>query len=332
MPKRIRNMVRRKNRSGFYFRRKSRGKVTWIALGKDFQEACRKLRSLKNEEKRPIHRLTVEKTAEQWLNSYVATMRTPKDQKLARRRVEMYLVPFMGHVLLHRLKREDLRAYRIYLEGLGRLSVQSVRHVLSDARTFLYWCEDSEFVERSPFPRKILPRVQERPPDRLTEEEVQILESLREPFGFMCRLALGTGLRWGELVRLTSHDLQDGCLVIYQTKSKKLRRIPVLSRLQVEIRGRVGKLIPYSPSCSGAFARMVKKLSDIQHFHAHQTRHTFACRWLEKGRSLAALQEILGHSSITTTQRYARLSHDFVKREAERLEGQGVAKGVAKAI
>lgn len=327
MPKLPRNMVRRKDRPGFYFRRKSRGKVTWVALGKDYEDARRKLRSLKNDEKRPTHRLTVEKTAEQWLNSYIATMRTPKDQKLAKRRVEMYLVPFLGHVLLHRLKAEDLRAYRLHLEALGRLSVQSVRHILSDARTFLNWCEDSGFVERSPFPRKILPRIQERPPDRLTDEEVEKLVSLSDPYGFVIRFALGTGLRWGEMARAQAFDIQDETLVVSQTKSGKVRRVPLSRDLLAELRTRVGKLIPFtSQQWLTVYCR---RETEIERFHVHQLRHTFACRWLERGGSLAALQEILGHASIVTTQRYARISHDLVRREAKRLEGQGVAKGVA---
>ena len=68
---------------------------------------------------------------------------------------------------------------------------------------------------------------------------------------------------------------------------------------------------------------MVRRYSGVEKFSPHQLRHTFACRWLERGGSLAALQQILGHSSIVTTQRYARISDDMVRREAERVGAAG---------
>jgi len=57
------------------------------------------------------------------------------------------------------------------------------------------------------------------------------------------------------------------------------------------------------------------ELSGLPHFHAHQLRHTSACEWLEDGGSLAALQQVLGHASIVTTQRYARLTDEIVMEE-----------------
>ena len=64
---------------------------------------------------------------------------------------------------------------------------------------------------------------------------------------------------------------------------------------------------------------MVQKLSGVERFHAHRLRHTFASVWLEDGGNPSALQILMGHSTFVTTQRYARLSGDMVKREAERI-------------
>jgi integrase len=319
-------MFLRKGR-GYYTRRWVDGKDRWTALGTEFEEACRKLRNAERREVTVV-RLMVREAASKWLETYVATNRAVKQRAMAAQRVRDYLEPFMGYKLLARVEKEDLRAMRLWLERQGKKPL-TVRHVLADVKCFFRWCEDAGWLDRAPIPHRLLPKSQERPPDRLSDAEVERLLSVPEPYGFIVRLALGTGLRWGELARLSSGDVEvarseggelQGVLVVHHTKSWKVRRVPLQRALFFELRMRVGRLLPMINPCS--FARMVRRYSGVVRFHAHQLRHTFACRWLERGGSLAALQQMLGHSSITTTQRYGRISDDMVRREVERLEVQ----------
>jgi integrase len=110
-------------------------------------------------------------------------------------------------------------------------------------------------------------------------------------------------------------------LEVSNTKSRRVRRVPLPPDLTEEVRGRVGKLVPYAAGSHGSFEERLRRLSGVEGFHVHQMRHTFACQWLERGGSLAALQQVLGHASIETTQRYARLSDEAVMREAARITG-----------
>ncbi|MHC4094243.1 MAG: tyrosine-type recombinase/integrase [Planctomycetota bacterium] len=268
----------------------------------------------------------VRKLASQWLDSYVKAKRLPGDQRKAAARVRLYLLPFLGERPIARVTRENLWAYRVWLET-HPISPQTVKHILSDARCFFRWAEDAGYVGRSPFPKRLQPKLQEKPPDRLTEVEIAALEKLPEPYGFAIRFLLATGLRWGELVRARRDHVENGMLVVSQTKSRRVRRVPLSPEIQRELHVQVGKLVPFEDS--GTFNRHVRKLSGVDRFHVHQARHTFACQWLERGGSLASLQQMLGHASVVTTQRYARLSDEHVKLEAERLAGKVAAKVAA---
>jgi integrase len=204
---------------------------------------------------------------------------------------------------------------------MARLETASVKHILSDLRCLTNWAVDIDLIDKSPFPRRVMPKLQERPPDRLTDEEVELVTELQDPYGFVARFGIGTGLRWGELKRAQSSDIQNGWLVVSQTKSGKVRRIPLQPELLSELRFRVGRVSPLTDPWG--FAKMVRRFTGIQRFHAHQMRHTFACRMLEAGVSLAAVQQLLGHSTLVMTQRYARISDEMVGREVERAVASG---------
>ena len=80
-------------------------------------------------------------------------------------------------------------------------------------------------------------------------------------------------------------------------------RVPLPSRLQPEVKARIGRLLG-APDAPANFMKQVRRLSGVKRYKNHQLRHTFACRWLEANGSLAALQVLLRHASITTTQGY----------------------------
>jgi integrase len=311
-----------KRGSSFYVRKRLNGHDKWLSLGSDYQEACRKYREIQREGVKPVRsRLTMQKAAEQWLESYVRTRRAASDYPMAKQRMRDYLFPFLGHLLLERVTKEDVRAYRLWLDGLGRLKPASVKHILSDLRCLLNWAVDSDLLDRNNFPRRVMPKLQERPPDRLADEEVAAVTSLPDPYGFIARFGIGSGMRWGELVRAQSKDIQDGQLVVHQTKTGRMRRIPLAPELLAELRFRVGRLMPLINPWG--FAKMVRRYTGITRFHAHQMRHTYACRMLEAGVSLAAVQQLLGHSTVVMTQRYARISDEMVRREVERAVSSG---------
>lgn len=218
-----------------------------------------------------------------------------------------------------------MQQYRQELDGQS-LSPKTVAHCLCDLRRFLNWCVECGHLDRSPFPKRIMPRIQERPPDRVSDEEAEMLKALPDPHGFTCRLALATGMRWAELTRAQAADVdRQGFLVVHhRTKNARLRRVPLPPELLAEVRQRVGCLVPFEEVSKGSFSRVIRRRTGIARFGPHRMRHTFASQWVERGGNLAVLQLILGHSSIAVTERYARPSDEAVMREAPQIGGLSV--------
>src|SRR5439155_417241 len=105
----------------------------------------------------------------------------------------------------------DLREFRTRLERAGG-SLSLVHHVLTDVRCFFRWCESSGLIERAPVPKRWLPRLPERPPDRLTDEEIRAVCGVPEPYGFFGRPSASLAAQFGpgytalrEIVRRGNH-------------------------------------------------------------------------------------------------------------------------------
>jgi integrase len=230
----------------------------------------------------------------------------------------LYLVPALGGRPLAALTGDNVRAYRMWLERSG-LAANTVLHVLSDLRALLAWAVAEGRLARSPFPRRVLPRISELPPRGFTESDRFDLVLIDEPWGFVLRLLIGTGMRWSEACRARREHVQNGALVIAETKSGRVRRVPLMGDLLYEVLAREGRLVPYATGSPGSFSRTVRSKCGVKDFHVHRCRHTFAMRWLAAGGSLPVLQELLGHRDLSTTMRYAKVSEELVRREAERV-------------
>lgn len=143
----------------------------------------------------------------------------------------------------------------------------------------------------------------------------------------MVLLALNTGMRQGELFNLCRKDvdLKTGLVSARWggTKNSKTRHIPlnveattILQAWLEENPGEPSDLVFPSPKTGGRFNNIRKswgKLIDdaqIEDFHFHDLRHSFASHLVMRGVNLYTVKELLGHSSIEVTQRYAHLSPD----------------------
>jgi len=307
----------------YYTHLRRGGENRWIRHGSDLGLAqTRHYELLSGQPAATPTELSMSDAVERWLESYCSTRRTPTFKKYTAARWALHGEAMLGDKPLVKVTSEDIRRW---LGALSALSPQTQRHVLADVRCMFNWAVDEAgLLDKSPFPKHVMPRLQEEPPKRLSDGAVELALAVPEPYAFVVRLLLGTGLRWGEACRAQRAHVQGSVLTVYQTKSGKKRSIPLVNpvadpALVKDVQGRVGLLVPFSGSSHGSFAKAMLRHGAAPGFSVHKLRHTFACRYLEAGGDLPDLQKLLGHASIAMTQRYAELSDKHILDKCRRL-------------
>lgn len=171
-------------------------------------------------------------------------------------------------------------------------------------------------------------KIQESELTYLTSEQIDALlsalKTAKNPHVMLIsKVCLSTGARWGEAEDLRRSQVHDGLIQFAQTKSGKVRAVPICDELVAELRahhkehGAGDRLFTSSES---AFKKAIERaeidLPEGQMTHA--LRHSFASHFMMRGGSILTLQRILGHASLTMTMRYAHLAPDHLQ-EAKRL-------------
>jgi integrase/recombinase XerC len=255
------------------------------------------------------------------------------------RTVEAYagdLEQFFNHLTEHGLRFEaiDHHAIRSFMGLLSQTCAPaSLARKLSTLKTFYRYAKRQGWVAANPAQRLRAPKLARRLPEILRPEEVAaVLEAPQEsPAGLrdraMLELLYSSGLRVSELCNLDTSDvdLAEG-LVRVMGKGRKERVLPVggpareaLRRwidarpslatdpvpgaLFIGVRGR-----RFSPrSVRFRLDAAVLRAALGRHANPHLLRHCFATHLLQGGADLRSIQELLGHSSLSTTQRYTQV-------------------------
>lgn len=288
--------------------------------------------------------ITFEEFSTRWFQTHVCTSNKPSDQRAKRSILKRHLLPVFGKLPLSQIRKstiEEFKARQVRV-GLNRKSINNHLAVLSKClRSALEW-DVIGSVPRIGMLKTTPPTI-----DVLDHEELsKLLDDDSEPmWNTMIRLALKSGLRRGELIAIQWRDIDfihrklavqrsivDG--IVGTPKNGRTRYVPLLENTIADLER---LRLPQSTAedyvfqsrgrslsgeqMSSALSRICKRLS-IRRIGWHKLRHTFATELAARGVPLHVVQELLGHSTITMTMRYAHVApsmlHDAVARLEER--------------
>jgi integrase/recombinase XerD len=235
---------------------------------------------------------------------------------------------------------QDLRDFVFRLKDSG-LASTSISRALSSLRGYFAFLLEEGVLETDPSERLESPKAWRKLPDVLTVEEVlKILDAPNpdHPMYWRDRSILevlyATGMRVSELVelRIGNLDLEEGLCTVFGKGSKE-RVVPLggparraLERYLREVRtgldsgkgeGRVflnQKGRPLTRASIWDFVKKYSRRSGVERdVSPHTFRHSFATHLLEGGADLAAVQELLGHADISTTQIYTHVDREYLR-------------------
>ncbi len=227
-----------------------------------------------------------------------------------------------GRTLLD-LRPVDARAF-LFEAGRGRAAATVARHVAA-LRTFAGWLVETERATGSPLLAIDPPKVGRHLPRFVSVAKADELAEAPRPARDRAILEVlyGAGLRVGELCALDPDDvdLASGLIRVRKGKGGKERRVPMGAAAADAVRDwlleRGEHPGPLFLNARGRRLgdRTVRRLLQqagrdlgVPDLHPHALRHSFATHLLDAGADLRGIQELLGHSSLSTTQRYTHVS------------------------
>lgn len=226
---------------------------------------------------------------------------------------------------------EQARAYAAWLHRSG-LAGRSIRRLLSAARSFYLYLLRRGQVAHNPVVGVTAPKVARVLPKTLTvDQATQLADIPGDDFlavrdRAVIELIYSSGLRVAELVALTVRDidLAQGTVRVVSGKGKKARQVPIGRHACAALTRWLALRAQFNSGLPALFLNRagrglgVRSVQQRMRYwgqrqgltvpvHPHVLRHSFATHLLESSRDLRAVQELLGHADISTTQIYTHL-------------------------
>lgn len=237
----------------------------------------------------------------------------------------------------------DLHQFVATLQDLG-IGARSQARIISGIKSFFNFLRMEKCIDTNPSELIETPKLGMKLPDVLTVEEVDEASQFVRPVETRKNAAIerfvetlySCGLRVSELVGLRMSNLyfNDGYIIV-EGKGKKQRLVPISEKAIKEIRPYIDDRRSLDIKRGNEnilfLNRRGTQLTRVMIFYIikracercgirkkvspHTLRHTFATHLLEGGANLRAIQQMLGHESITTTEIYTHLDRQFLRQE-----------------
>ena len=250
---------------------------------------------------------------------------------------------FFNNQNLLKINEKDINNFIKYLDNKKKLSARSKSHYITVLNNFYVFCLKEDYLKANPFEAIWQPKINKKLPQVLTYEEVDRLLDINITNAYTARtkamleLIYATGIRVTELISLKFNHLDlFNDVIRVEGKESKERIVPINQAakkyLEIYLNDYRNILIKKGKSCDYLFlnnrglgitrqgffklikqrAREVQITKDIS---PHTLRHSFATHLLANGADLRVIQELLGHSDISTTQMYTHITNEQLKSE-----------------
>lgn len=269
-----------------------------------------------------------------------------RDKRSAARDVEIArtLRAFFGGRDCRHLAAPDIRGY-IELRKAADRAATTIRRELALLSAMLNWARnEKDWRIPNPVPGRRLPTPEGRLRWLTPEDADRLIEAAEAGraghLPDFIRLALHTGMRKGELLRLdwTRVDLRAGVIRLeaQHTKTARRRIVPLNQTARAALLSRARHRAEHCPASPWVFCdedgnrlanvrkgfEMACQRAGIQDFRIHDLRHTCAAWLVTAGAPLAEVRDLLGHQSVVMTERYAHLAPENLRSTVARLDAR----------